>query len=216
MFHVKHKITQSNVSRETLELVESQKTLFSEQFERFASLILEWNKKINLVSRDIKKDELLNHIHHSLLIQYSKIWHSNYNRVIDAGSGGGLPGVPLSIVSNNEFLLVDIVEKKMLALNQILKALKLSNSNSFHQNISSLKVSQNDIYVSKHAFKLHDFFKLTGGQSYLGAIFLKGDGFFEELKSCEEPLDVEYISIDEIHRDQFYKGKYVISIKRLN
>lgn len=216
MFHVKHKITQSNVSRETLELIESQKILFSEQFERFASLILEWNKKINLVSRDIKKDELLNHIHHSLLIQYSKIWHSGCNRVIDAGSGGGLPGVPLSIVSNTEFLLVDIVEKKMLALNQILKALGLENASSIYQNIKTLEVSESDIYVTKHAFKLADFLKLTNGQSYHGAIFLKGDGFFEELKSCEEPLDIEYIALDEIHKDPFFLGKYVLSIKRLN
>ncbi|HAC16084.1 MAG TPA: hypothetical protein DCE78_09095 [Bacteroidetes bacterium] len=216
MFHVKHRVTASNVSRETLELVENQKMLFNDQFELFTSVILQWNKKINLVSRDVSKSELLLHIHHSLMVQYAKLWDSGCNRVIDAGSGGGLPGVPLSIVSNNEILMVDVVEKKMLALNQIIKSLKIANSRSFHQNIESLSTTEDDLYVSKHAFKLSDFFELTKNQKYLGAIFLKGDGFIKELDLCEQALDVEYIVLDEIHKDPFYKGKYVLSIKRQN
>lgn len=216
MFHVKHSVTKVNVSRETLERIEMQKAAYKAQFEHFADQILLWNKKINLISRGIHKDELMKHIHHSLMIQYSELWSTDVNRVIDAGTGGGLPGIPLAIVSQNEFLMVDIVEKKMLALGQIIKNLKLTKSMSRHQNIQSVESKDGDLYISKHAFKLNDFFNLTKEQRYIGAIFLKGEGFIDEINACDGTLEVKYIALEEIHKDTFFSGKYVLSIKRID
>jgi 16S rRNA (guanine527-N7)-methyltransferase len=215
MFHVKHTIVHTNVSRETLVIVEDALSKHRSRLEEYADKLLEWNKRVNLISRDINRGDLINHIHHSLMIMYSSAWVNKDLVIVDAGSGGGLPGIPLGIVSNNSIRLIDVVEKKMLACKDIIRGLKLSNIHTLHGNIAEL--SENDfVYVTKHAFKLADFVKITDRQNYKAAIFLKGDDYIHELAECTIPLSIEVIRLDHIHKEHFYKGKCIITLRKLN
>lgn len=210
MFHVKHSVSEYFVPRETLDRVVKIAEVKKLQFSKFADEILFWNKKINLVSRDIDKTELLKHIEHSLCILYTPNWKDSGIRIVDAGSGGGLPGVPLAIATENNFLLIDLVSKKMSAVGQMIKSLRLKNAEAIQVDLRDAILNENDVIISKHAFKLYDFLKLTSHKSFNQAIFLKGDDFHMELDHCTESLNVQYIPLEKYHPDEFYKGKYVV------
>jgi 16S rRNA (guanine527-N7)-methyltransferase len=212
MFHVKHNVIKGNVSRETLDTVHLEYERFEEKFNSYSDLLLSWNKKVNLVSRDLTKSELKKHIYHSLMIQYSSRWIDKSLSVIDAGSGGGLPGIPLAIVSENNYRLIDIVEKKMMVCRDIVRQLGLKNVRCEHANIESVDLDTECVYVTKHAFKLKDFIQLTSGQQYECAIFLKGEDYIDELADCEAPLILEVINLSDYHTDVFFKGKFVITL----
>jgi 16S rRNA (guanine527-N7)-methyltransferase len=215
MFHVKHTIVHANVSRETLAIVEDVMINHRSKLEEYADKLLEWNKRVNLISRDIDRNELIKHIHHSLMIMYSSAWVNSDVVIVDAGSGGGLPGIPLGIVSGNSVRLVDIVEKKMLACKDMIRGLKLSNVKTVHGTIAEISI--NDfIYVTKHAFKIADFINITDRQNYSAAIFLKGDDYIHELTECTIPLSIEIIQLDQLHDDKFYKGKCIVTLRKLN
>jgi len=213
MFHVKHRVTEVIVSRETLDLVRGLFEREKEQFQHYAQELIQWNRKINLVSREIDKKEVLRHIEHSLCIMYVPEWENVGLDIIDAGSGGGLPGIPLAIVSDNKFLLIDVVLKKMMAVTQIIKSLKLKKVSAIQENLNAADMNENSIIISKHAFKLDEFLKLTSDQTYKRAIFLKGDDFWQDLEHCADQLDVQYISLEKYHFEDFYKGKYVVIIQ---
>jgi len=210
MFHVKHSVLEYNVPRETLDRVRLAFDSNRDSLHKFVDELLFWNRKINLVSREINKDEVLKHIEHSLCIMYAPKWMDEGLRIIDAGSGGGLPGVPLAIVSNNTFVMIDLVLKKMMALSQIIKSLGLNNAQAFQEDLRHTNFVETDIVISKHAFKLEEFIKLTSNKSFKQAIFLKGEDFTKELNRCTEELRVEYIPLEKYHVDEFYKGKYVV------
>jgi len=212
MFHVKHTITEGIVSRETLSQVGAQFEQNKGQIGEYISKLLYWNKKVNLVSRDLSPDDLLKHVYHSLMIQYSSLWENECLHLVDAGSGGGLPGIPLAMVSTNQFELVDVVEKKMMACRDIVRGLGLKNVRSKHQSISQLDIHRSFLYVSKHAFKFTEFIRMTQGQSFKAAIFLKGDDYLNEIKECEIPLYLEIIKLSDYHSDEFYVGKNVITL----
>ncbi len=212
MFHVKHKIIEGIVSRETLSRVEAQFEQNRGQIGEYISKLLYWNKRVNLVSRDLSPDDLRKHIYHSLMIQYSSLWENENLHFVDAGSGGGLPGIPLAMVSTNQFELVDVVEKKMMACRDIVRGLGLKNVKSKHQSISDVKKDRPFLFISKHAFKLFDFINLTKGQSYRAVIFLKGDDYMNEIKECETPLELEVIKLTDYHNDEFFVGKNVITL----
>lgn len=212
MFHVKHSVIEQNVSRKTLEKVRELYEGKQSLFQRFVDELLFWNRKINLVSREIDKKEVLKHIEHSLCVMYAQGWEDKNLRIIDAGSGGGLPGIPLAIVSENNFVLIDLVAKKMMAVAQIIKSLSLNNTQARQEDLRYTELKGSDIIISKHAFKLDEFLKLTSQKSFKQAIFLKGADFQDELDRCSESLNVLYIPLEKYHKDEFYKGKYVVII----
>lgn len=214
MFHVKHSVIEVNVSRETLDKVDQLYRLSTDQLSQYARLLTAWNKKINLLSREITEEMIILHIHHSLMVLYADIMNGDsIDRIIDAGSGGGLPGIPLGIVLENEVQLVDVVEKKILAANQMCRTLGLKNVRGFHQSIAEIETTARDVYVSKHAFKLGDFFELVRKGDCRRAVFLKGETFSDELELCNIPLDITYVDLYKYHNDMFYKGKMVLSIQ---
>lgn len=217
MFHVKHSIGEQNVPRETIELVESVWTEKKPQFDKYADLLLWWKTKINLLSKRTTKEEVLKHIKHCLYVIASEKWQNSPKLIVDAGSGGGLPGIPLAIAfPEKEFVLMDVVSKKMLAADQIAKGLILSNVVTQSKSIEAFKTEEQFLYISKHAFKLKTFINLTVGQNYSDAIFLKGIDFKDELKECTEPLSVNHFDIANIENDAFFTGKQVVTISLLN
>ncbi len=212
MFHVKHTISTGSVSRETLELVESQIAENRGLISEYISKLLYWNKRVNLVSRDLSVELIGKHVAHSLMIQYSSVWNNDASLIVDAGSGGGLPGIPLAMVSGNQFELVDIVEKKMMACKDIVRSIGVRNVKTKHSSIEQIVHSVPFLYVTKHAFKLNDFLQLTEGQNYSAAIFLKGDDYESELNECESSLMLEVIKLSDYHSDIFYAGKNVVTL----
>lgn len=212
MFHVKHAISSGIVSRETLDLVEDQIKNSRGQFGEYISKLLYWNKRVNLVSRDLSPDDLMLHVKHSLMIQYSSAWVNTGKYIVDAGSGGGLPGIPLAMISTNEIELIDVVEKKTMACKDIIRGLGLNNVKAKHRSIENRTELNTFMYVSKHAFKLSDFIRMTEGQTYTTAIFLKGDDYLTELSECQVPLTLEVIKLSDYHSDSFYTGKNVITL----
>jgi 16S rRNA (guanine527-N7)-methyltransferase len=212
MFHVKHELVDANVSRETLVEVEKQFADNKGKIGEYISKLLYWNKRVNLVSRDLSVADLNYHVIHSLMIQYSSVWRKEGLRVIDAGSGGGLPGIPLAMMTNNQIQLVDVVEKKMMACKDISRFLGLKNVSTKHSSIEYIDTPDSFVYVTKHAFKIRDFLSLTAGQNYSSAIFLKGDDYQSEISECEQPLRLDVIKLSDYHSDAFFNGKNVITL----
>jgi len=221
MFHVKqlgkHTLSQLDVSRETIEKMDLLWEGSKDQLYLYAERLLWWNKKINLLSRNITRSQIVEHVQHSLWITSSPFWDSDVMQIRDAGSGGGLPGIPLAITfPQKNFTLIDLVEKKTLATRQIIRDLGLTNVSAEHSSIEiGPTITTEYMYVSKHAFKLDDFFGLTSSQTFNKAIFLKGDSFEEELDNCSRPLDVKIFSLESLNIGDFYSGKFVLSISRL-
>ena len=96
-----------------------------DQIERYASLLLEWNKKINLISRKDEENVWSGHILHSVSILFA-VKFIDKPSVVDLGSGGGLPGIPLKILlPRSTFMLIDSTQKKITAVQDIITKLGL-------------------------------------------------------------------------------------------
>ena len=115
---------------------------------RFEQLICEWNKKINLVSRKDINNFKINHIAHSLSISfYFKF--KNGTEILDLGTGGGLPGIPLAIIFPNvNFHLIDKVGKKIDVVTNIVRNLKLRNVKTSWINVKKIN-NRYDFVISR-------------------------------------------------------------------
>jgi 16S rRNA (guanine527-N7)-methyltransferase len=101
-----------------------------EQLDQYVNLLLGWNKKINLISRKDEKNVWTYHVLHSISPLF-KMKMIEGSRMVDIGSGGGLPGIPIKILRPDIFLLsLDATMKKVSAVSQIIDELKLKNVNA--------------------------------------------------------------------------------------
>jgi 16S rRNA (guanine527-N7)-methyltransferase len=96
-------------------------------FEQLGTLYADWNEKINVISRKDIENLYLHHILHSLAIA-KIISFAPASRVLDVGTGGGFPGIPLAIMfPESQFHLIDAIGKKISVVNEVSQALKLTN-----------------------------------------------------------------------------------------
>ena len=184
---------------------------------RYADLLLWWNDRINLVSRDVSRETILDHIRHSVCISLAKTTQESIS-FLDAGSGGGLPGIPLAVIKeNSKVSLNDIVSKKMFATNDIIGKLQLKKRVSVLMgSIEAQSLSQETCVVSKHAFKVNELHTMLKTKKWRAIVFLKGaNEAAEELNKIEAPLKVEIIKLDAPFMSDFYKGKAVVQVERL-
>lgn len=214
MFHVKHSIS---YMPNMLDLFSSIHKLYSEHkaaLEIYTDKLLWWNQKVNLVSRDVSRETLMEHIKHSITL--SEIGGvKRAANILDTGTGGGLPGLPLAIVNpSKNFLLNDIVQKKINVVNQIKREQGLINVSTQACSISELKVSDFDVVISKHAFKINDLIAHFGAESWKEIILLKGKSFEEELEGLSISLDIQVVDLFELSQNPFYNGKAILSIKK--
>ena len=208
---MKHILEIERVSRETIDhnnyLFEKHSVLLSKYIE----LLMEWNTKINLVSRSLTAEQIKEHVKHSLYLNTV----IGYNPVIDTGTGGGMPGIPLAIVNPElDFILNDKVGKKVMCVEDMVTKLPLPNVFTSAMGVSALRVHYQAMdCVSKNAFKIPELLKQTRHLPIEKYHFLKGPDFKQELEGVKRALRIDAVDLSDI--STFYKDKYIVSVRIL-
>lgn len=184
------------------------------QFEQLPTLYREWNAKINVISRkDI--DELLErHVLHSLAIAKIQSFNPGAS-VMDVGTGGGFPGIPLAILfPETQFYLCDVIAKKIKVVNAIASALELTNVKAEQKRAGTFD-TQFDFIVSRAVTKMPDFVKWvrknikkkSEHQLKNGILYLKGGDLTEELSDF---TTVKEFNITDLYSEPFFETKKVV------
>lgn len=186
---------------------------YIEKLEAYLDLLMEWNKSVNVVSRLVSRETIRKHIVHSLvpgvmgLLDNADVW-------VDAGTGGGLPGIPLSIVNTDKkWILNDNIRKKMKVVSAIADELELSNVEIQAKSISLAEFPAGSGIVTKHAFKIPDLLRLVKGKPWKEIVMWKGaESAREELKRSGKGVDASLFVFNA--GDSFYEGKAIVKIYR--
>lgn len=185
-----------------------------EQFEKATILYKEWNEKINVVSRKDIDELVVRHFLHSLGI--AKI--HNFlpeNQVIDVGTGGGFPGIPLAIFfPQTQFLLVDSIGKKIKVVQDIAQKLHLKNVKAQQSRVENI-TQKFDFVVSRAVTQMPEFvgwvadkFK-KGKEASLqkGILYLKGGDLSQELQSFK---NAQVYNLSDVFEEDFFETKKVV------
>lgn len=202
----------SNVSRETLDSVFSAFEKHENQFSELIHKCLWWNRTVNLFSRNTDADNLKNHILHSLFL-----WDfdsgNRCRNVLDAGTGGGLPGLPLAICNpKTNFLLVDKSQKKTFVVRDLIRGLNISNATAVCSEIVNIRTSNTYHIVSKHAFHIHTLLSIVNNIDWKEIKMLKGEDVFSELNLSllnRYTIDIKKIVLKE---NRFFQNKVILRI----
>ncbi|MDQ6814577.1 MAG: 16S rRNA (guanine(527)-N(7))-methyltransferase RsmG [Bacteroidota bacterium] len=191
-----------------------------EQFSALEALYKDWNSKINIISRKDIESLYLKHVLHSLAIA-ATIDFEPGTQVIDIGTGGGFPGVPLAIFFPEvQFHLVDSIAKKLKVINEVSRAIGLNNITTQHARAEEIKNRQFDFAVSRAVAPIKDLWKWAyplikkGNKQALpnGLMGLKGGDLVQEIS--ESALKPRMIPVDEIFPEDYFKEKYLLHIIR--
>ena len=182
----------------------------------FKDLIKQWNKKINLVSRKDVENFEVNHMLHSLSIS-KFIEFEKDTQILDLGTGGGLPGIPLSIVfPNSNFKLIDRKNKKINVLNEIINKLSINNAKA--QNIDIIDLNHNyDFIINRAVSSTDNLIKLCKGRINSkghnkiknGIICLKGGNLKSELKNINK---FQIVELKYFFSELFFEKKKILYI----
>lgn len=185
------------------------------QFEAMMKLYPEWNEKINIISRKDIDNLEINHLLHSLAIG-KFIQFTPGSHVLDFGSGGGLPGLPLAVLFPDvHFHLIDRIGKKMKVASEIANAIGLKNVSFQHGDIGECH-DKFDFVVSRAVMPQGDLVRLskknvsTDQRNSLpnGVIALKGGDLQAELKGLEKRSEV--VDISNYFDEPFFKTKEIV------
>ena len=181
-----------------------------------------WNSRINLISRKDIDQLYLHHVLHSLSIARVTSFKPN-TAVLDVGTGGGFPGIPLAIMfPEARFHLVDSIGKKIMVVNEVAKALGLSNVTAEQKRAEELKYSY-DFVVSRAVTDLPTFIGwiwkkiIPNGENALpnGILYLKGGDLKEEVKATRIPRNqVEVYDLHTFFKKEFFETKKLVYIQR--
>lgn len=183
-------------------------------FERLEELYVDWNQKINVISRKDIEELYLRHVLHSLGIAKVMSFKADAH-VLDVGTGGGFPGVPLAILfPETNFHLVDSINKKLKVINGVAEALNLANIRTTHSRVEAID-ARYDFIVSRAVTSMPTFVswvkdkvhKKSNHSLKNGILYLKGGDLSEELKGF--PKAVEYYLTD-YFEEAFFETKKVV------
>lgn len=185
------------------------------QFDRLQELYEEWNAKINVISRKDMEQFYVHHVLHSLGIAKVMRFQPS-TKVLDIGTGGGFPGIPLAILfPDTHFHLVDSIGKKISVVKEVAKALKLSNVEAQQARAETL-VRKYDFVVSRAVTRMINFYPWVKGkikredinEFQNGILYLKGGDVDEEM----EELDKSYVTyhLEDYFKEDFFETKKVV------
>lgn len=187
-----------------------------EQFQKLDFLYHDWNEKINVISRKDIDSLYTKHILHSLAIaKVNKFEPGTY--VLDVGTGGGFPGIPLAILfPETRFYLIDVIAKKIKVVKAVAEALDLKNVKAEQLRAENVK-GDFDFIVSRAVTNMPDFVswiktkikKQNKHELKNGILYLKGGDLTEELKDF--PKATEY-NISDFFEDEFFETKKVVHL----
>ncbi|HUH75535.1 MAG TPA: 16S rRNA (guanine(527)-N(7))-methyltransferase RsmG [Chitinophagales bacterium] len=187
--------------------------LQKEQYERLVELYKEWNEKINVISRKDMDEFVERHLLHSLSIaKYQKFKSGWY--VVDLGTGGGFPGIPLAIMFPEvHFILVDSIGKKIKVVDAIVADLELTNVKTVWGRVEQLDVKAN-LIVTRAVAPLAQLVewtrKILKTQSK-GIIALKGGDLTEEMVGFKRRSTIT--PINEIFSEPYFETKSIVHYK---
>lgn len=202
----------ANVSRETCDYVFSEYENHLDIYSELIQRCLWWNRSVNLFSRSTDASALKNHILHSLFLMESEK-DTDCRHILDAGTGGGLPGLPLAISNpQSDFLLVDKSLKKTLAVKDLIRGLSISNASVICSDIRNVRSVKTCRIVSKHAFHVQALLSGSEKLAWKEIRMLKGDDLYSELN--QDILDSYVIDIKRIdlRGNPFFKNKFILKI----
>jgi 16S rRNA (guanine527-N7)-methyltransferase len=191
-----------------------------QQFADLYELYKDWNNKINVISRKDIDSLYLKHVLHSLAIA-AVIEFEAGTQILDLGTGGGFPGVPLAIFFPEvQFHLVDSIAKKLKVIDGVAEAVGLTNITTQHTRAEEIKNRQFDFVVSRAVAPVKDLWRWghplikKGSKQELpnGLICLKGGDLAQEIS--ESAVKPRMIPLDEIFQEDFFKEKYLLHVAR--
>lgn len=189
------------------------------QFQQLETLYKEWNEKINVISRKDIDEFYERHVLHSLGI--AKIMEfTDGTKVLDIGTGGGFPGIPLAILFPNvEFTLVDSIGKKITVVNAVAESLGLKNVKAYHERAEKIK-DKFHFVVSRAVTQMPVFLRWLKGKfekeqfnpKHNGVLYLKGGDLGEELAG----IKCEIYHLKDQFEEEFFDTKKVVYLSKGN
>ena len=190
-----------------------------QQFEKLEQLYTEWNEKINVISRKDMDGLYEKHILHSLGI--AKVMpFADGTKVLDIGTGGGFPGIPLAILFPEvSFTLIDSIGKKIKAVEAVSEGLGLKNVTAVHGRAEKLKEKFHFV-VSRAVTQMPEFLRWLKGkfekeqfnEKHNGVLYLKGGDLAEELAG----LRCEIFQLKNYFEEEFFDTKKVVYLSKGN
>jgi len=189
-----------------------------DQFKKLGLVYKEWNYKINVVSRKDMDNLYTNHILHSLGIAKVISFQPSAN-VLDVGTGGGFPGIPLAILfPATNFHLVDSIGKKITVVNEVVKSLGLKNVIGEKIRAEEIKNRKYDFIVSRAVTRMKEFYgwvynKVNNESAHdmdNGILYLKGGDLEEEMNELKRPYQL--FELTEFFEEEFFETKKVVYV----
>lgn len=187
-----------------------------EQFQLLEALYQDWNLKINVVSRKDIDELYVRHVLHSLAIAKLISFQPN-TKIMDVGTGGGFPGIPLAIMfPEANFHLVDSIAKKLKVVNEVTEGLQLTNVKTSHCRVEDIKDTY-DFIVSRAVAAMPTFVHWTKGKIAKkqnhelknGILYLKGGDLGEELQDFTKAT---IYNLSDFYTEDFYETKKLVHL----
>ncbi|MCF1190763.1 16S rRNA (guanine(527)-N(7))-methyltransferase RsmG [Mangrovimonas sp. AS39] len=186
------------------------------KFRKLEELYQDWNLKINVVSRKDIDELYLRHVLHSLSIA-KFIQFKDGTRIMDVGTGGGFPGIPLAIMFPNcQFHLVDSIAKKLKVVNEVVEGLGLTNVKTTHTRVEEINETY-DFIVSRAVAAMPTFVRWIKGKVAKkslheiknGVIYLKGGDLADELENFST---AQIFELNQYFDEDFFETKKIVHL----
>ncbi|HAH25110.1 MAG TPA: 16S rRNA (guanine(527)-N(7))-methyltransferase RsmG [Prolixibacteraceae bacterium] len=218
-------MTNSSTDKQHMDIIRKYFTDLTDQqldhFARLGSLYKEWNARINVISRKDIEQLYERHILHSMSI--AKVIHFKPGTtVLDVGTGGGFPGIPLAILfPETSFLLVDSIAKKINVVNEVASALNLQNVKAEHLRVEEVK-QKFDFVVSRAVTAFPKFVAMvrtkvsnqSNNELANGILYLKGGDFEEEISGFRQ--QIRLYDLQDYFEEEFFETKRLIHLTLKN